>query len=73
MRKYQVWIDDAHLAGHILCDDDDTVTVDDAVDYARRVWDDDVTEDAVSICEISMSYYQDIYKSTAKDSIALGM
>ena len=72
-RKYQVWFDDSKLIGHILCDDNDIVTIDDAVDYAQRVWADDVTDDMVSVCEIPMSYYQDMYRSSAKDSIALGM
>ena len=72
-RKYQVWIRDTHLAGHILCGDDETATIDDAMDYARRVWDKDVIRDDVSICEIPSTYYQEIYESTAEDSIALGM
>ena len=72
MRKYQVWVNDSKLIGHILCDDTDTVTIDDAIDYARRVWDQNITDAAVSICEIPMSYYQKIYESTAKDSIELG-
>ena len=72
MRKYQVWVDDSKLIGHILCDDTDTVNMGDAVDYARRVWDRGITDAAVSICEIPSSYYQEIARSSAKESLELG-
>ena len=72
-RKYQIWVYDSKLAGHILCEDNETVDMDDATDYARRVWDDDIKECDVSICEISLGYYQELANSTAKDSIILGM
>lgn len=73
--KYQVWIRDAHLAGHIIVDDGDTEddVIEFARSYARDVWDKDVVDNDVSVCEIPSAYYQDIARSTMKDSIALGM
>lgn len=73
--KYQVWIRDAHLAGHIIVEDDGSMEeiMDTARKYACDVWDKDVVSSDVSVCQISPEYYQDIARSTAKDSIAVGM
>ena len=75
MNKYQVWIRDAHLAGHIHTDDTDTETDihEHALTFAQDVWDKDVVSDDISVCEIHESYYSDIAYCTGDDSLILGM
>lgn len=72
--KYQVWIEDAHLAGHIYMDKDDSMqdVLYEAQDFVRDTWG-TVDDDDISVCEISESYYRDIADCTAEDSILLGM
>ena len=73
--KYQVWIRDSHLAGHIIvdCSDPEVNVLESARRYARDTWDKDVVDNDVSVCRIPSTYYQEMARSTAKDSIALGM
>jgi len=56
MVKYQVWLNDSLLVGHLI-----GYTHEAALarmgDYARNVWDDDITNDEVSLCEIPLNYY----------------
>lgn len=67
-RKYQIWVN-LDLIGHIVGDD---VTIDDAIAYAVD-WRGDVDPAAVDMCEIPISYYWDIERVSAKDSLVLGM
>ena len=69
MSKYQVWMN-LDLIGHITGDD---VTIEDAVEYAVEWRGTEIDRDDVSICEISESYYGELERSTAEDSIELGM
>ena len=48
------------------------VTGDDAVDYARRVWDKNVAESDVWLCEITPSYYREIADSIPNDTVRYG-
>ena len=72
--KYQVWVDDAHLAGHIYMSKDDSMqdVLYAARDFIRDTWG-DADDDEISVCEITNTYYQDIASNTAEDSILLGM
>lgn len=74
-RKYQVWINDSELAGHIIVPTTDTEkqVIEQAREYAKETWDTNTPNSDVSVCEIPDSYYQDIARSSAKDSIELGM
>jgi hypothetical protein len=72
--KYQVWIEDAHLAGHIYVPRDDTPedVANAAQDFVRDTWG-AADDNEISVCAISDTYYQDIANCTAEDSILLGM
>lgn len=68
MTKYQIWVN-LDLVGHIIGDD---VTQEDAVRYAID-WRGEIEPEDVSMCEIPESYYHDLYRSSARDSLELGM
>lgn len=72
--KYQVWVDDSILIGHVYTDT--TATEDDvkymAIDFTAETWG-DVEDSQINTCEIPNSYYDDLAKASAKDSIAEGM
>jgi len=74
MDQYQVWIDDNTLIGHIYTDA--TATEEDikylAIDFTAEIWG-DINDSQISTCKIPHSYYDDIAKASAKDSIAEGM
>ena len=72
MRLYQIWVHDTYLAGHIECEDHESVTDDDAIDYARRVWDSNISESDVWLCEITPSYYREIADSIPDDTVRYG-
>jgi len=68
-RRYQIWVN-LDLVGHITGDD---VTIEDAIKYAIDWRGEDIDTDDVGMCEISATYYQDIARASAKDSLELGM
>lgn len=68
-RRYQIWMG-LDLIGHVYGND---VTIEDAVEYAIDMRGEDIDPDAVDMCKISATYYQDIERASAKDSLELGM
>lgn len=68
MTKYQIWVN-LDLVGHITGDD---VTIEDAIEYATD-WRGEIDREGVEMCEIPESYYRDLERSTATDSLELGM
>jgi len=69
MTKYQIWIN-LDLIGHITGDD---VTIEDAIEYAVEWRGDEIDRADVGLCEIPESYYRDIERASATDSLELGM
>lgn len=63
--KYQVWVNDTHLVGHIYSMNDEKNAIHEAVNHAKRVWDDRIQTPQVSICEIGYNYYFDLAESSA--------
>jgi hypothetical protein len=68
MTTYQIWVN-LDLVGHIV---GDNVTQEDAIQYAVD-WRGEINPNDVGMCEIPDSYYHDLARSTAKDSLELGM
>jgi len=68
-RKYQIWAN-LDLVGHIT---GDNVTMEDAIKYVIDWRGDDIDPADISMCEIPETYYQDIERASAKDSLELGM
>lgn len=73
-KKYQVWINDSRLIGHVYLDSSETeeTATEVAIEFAIETWG-DVEDDEVSVCEITESYYEDLARCSMKDSIKLGM
>lgn len=55
--KYQVWVDDSWLVGHIIVNDKVDTTEDEILDhayiYARNIWSVGVQRNQVSVCKIN--------------------
>ena len=64
MTKFQVWVHDSTLIGH-LEGYTRTEAEEYKLEYARKVWDQDLENEDVSLCEIPENYYDELIACTA--------
>ena len=60
MVKFQVWVNDSELIGH-LTDYTEEEAKEYKLEYAQSIWDSDLNESDVSLCEIEPDYYNKLH------------
>ena len=60
MTKFQVWVNDSELIGHLI-----GYTEEEAeeykLEYAQKIWNTNLNESDVSLCEIEHDYYDKLH------------
>lgn len=67
MNKYQVWLHDSELLGHVYLEEDanqDEINAS-ALHHAKYIWGNTLMQEDVTTCKISNSYYEDLARSSA--------